>query len=173
MLGSIPKDDFSVVLLPRGEKVNIIPSDTVQVPDGSLNVMSPVFAREALTCVAVWPVCLMRVWRATSFQAWAAQITAAQSSLALVKFVVLLYNGYFDHISWMTDFFFLLLHCPIFVLLSVSNVVLECVVKMKQKNRQLLRCKEKNISNGEIHIWHSKILTLCVGPAPSGFTTVM
>lgn len=106
MLGSIPKDDFSVVLLPRGEKVNIIPSDTVQVPDGSLNVMSPVFARKvqslvrgALTCVAVWPVCLMRVWKATSFQAWAARITAAQSSLALVKFVVLLYNGYFDHIS--------------------------------------------------------------------------
>lgn len=69
-------------------------------------------------------------------------------------------------ISHESDLFFLLLHCPIIVLLSVSNVVLEFVVKIKQKNRQLLRCKEKNISNGEIHIRHSKILTPWRGAGP-------
>ena len=129
--------------------------------------MSPVLARKvsslargALARVAVWPA-----WKATSFQAWAAWITAAQSSLALVKFVVLLYNGYLDHIPWRTVLFCFLPSSfstvLLITLLSVLNIALECVVKIKQKNRQQLRCKEKKVLTGETRRWLKNILTCC------------
>lgn len=64
--------------------------------------------------------------------------------LASVKFVVLLCNGHLNHIPWMTVFSFLFLHCLIITMLSVFNVALEFVVKIKQKNRQMLMCKRNN-----------------------------
>ena len=56
-------------------------------------------------------------------------------------------------------FSFLLLHCPVVPLWSVLNGALECVVKIKQKNRQQLRCKEEKVLTGETHRWRRNILT--------------
>lgn len=151
-----------------GWKVSIVPSAAVHVPECSLNIMSPGLARKAWP-VQPWPVCPLSPWRATSFQARATQRTAVQSSLAVVKFVVLLRNGRLDRIPWMTVLCFLFLPCLIITLLFVLNVALKFVVKVKQKNRQLLRCKEKSLltgktTKGTVRFWHRG-----VGPAPWGF----
>lgn len=49
----------------------------------------------------------------------------------------------------MTVLCFLFLPCLIITLLFVLNVALKFVVKVKQKNRQLLRCKEKSLLTGK------------------------
>lgn len=82
--------------------------------------------------------------------------------LASVKFVMLLYNGYLNHIPWMTIFSFLFLHCLTITMLSVFNVALEFVVKIEQKNRQMLRCKRKKpvvgeMMRGTVRFWHSDL----------------